>query len=173
MSSINNNNLEKNENSVHLNKDNIKSLKNIGSNDLVVFSGRAGKHFAEKVVEHFLSREDCPVPSLKLGEISIFDFQNGEPTVRLRTNVRKKEVHVFQSITLGARKNLTLDFFEVFLINDALKRAGAKSIINYWSFLPFQRQDRKTSGREPISARLIFDLLATSGGKYFNTGCHC
>jgi len=137
-------------------------------NDLVVIAGRAGKQFAQKVVKEFSKLKDCPVPDLTLGEVDIIDFPNGELSARLNVNLRKKAVHVFQSIILGKNRNIFKDFFEVFVINDALKRAGAQSIINYWSFLPFQRQDKKTKGREPISAKLIFDLLATSGGKYFN-----
>ena len=136
--------------------------------DLVMLSGRAGRDFAEKVAEEFCKLEDCPLPDLKPGKINIIDFPNGELTVRLETNVRKKEVHVFQSILLGKKRNIFRDFFEIFVINDTLKRAGAQSIINYWSFLPFQRQDRKSRGREPISAKLIFDLLYVSGGPYFN-----
>ncbi|HPZ09189.1 MAG TPA: ribose-phosphate pyrophosphokinase [Candidatus Eremiobacteraeota bacterium] len=136
--------------------------------DLVVIAGRAGKQFAQKVVKEFIKLKECPLPDLTLGEVDIIDFPNGELSVRLDINVRKKTVHVFQSIILGKNKNIFKDFFEIFIINDTLKRAGAQSIMNYWSFLPFQRQDRKTKGREPISAKLIFDLLSSSGGKYFN-----
>jgi len=136
--------------------------------DLVVIAGRGGKVFTTRVIKEFCSRENSPLTELEAGYIKIIDFPNGELTVRLNTNVRKKEVHVFQSIILGKNRNIFRDFFEVFIINDTLKRAGANSIVNYWSFLPFQRQDRKLRGREPISAKLIFDLLSTSGGKYFN-----
>ena len=88
-----------------------------------------------------------------------YDFANGEMYVRFAEPVRGADVFVLQCHTNPINKWV----MEQLLMIDALKRASAKSITVVAPFLGYSRQDKKHRGREPISCRLIFDLLKTAG----------
>jgi ribose-phosphate pyrophosphokinase len=93
----------------------------------------------------------------------IGNFPNGEITVKVGTNVADRSIDVV--VLFG--EDVNEDCMELFLVDDALKRAGADRINVYAPFLPYTRQDRKDEGRVPISAKLLMDLIETScrGGK--------
>ncbi|WP_309235682.1 ribose-phosphate diphosphokinase [Amycolatopsis sp. SID8362] len=86
-------------------------------------------------------------------------FANGEVFVRFGTSVRGSDVFVLQTPT----DPINTWLLESLIMLDALKRASAKRITVIWPFYPYGRQDKKHRGREPISARLVADLLATAG----------
>lgn len=86
-------------------------------------------------------------------------FANGELFVRFTRSVRGSDVFVVQ--TPADPVNTWL--MESLIMVDALKRASAKRITVIWPFYPYGRQDKKHRGREPISTRLVTDLLATAG----------
>jgi ribose-phosphate pyrophosphokinase len=118
--------------------------------DLVLVSGRAHPKLAEDVAD-------------KLG-ISVlstiaYDFANGEIYVHYKESVRGCDVFVLQSHTEPMNKWI----MEQLIMVDALKRASARSITVVCPFLGYSRQDKKHNGREPISARLIFDLFTAAG----------
>jgi ribose-phosphate pyrophosphokinase len=88
-----------------------------------------------------------------------YEFANGELFVRFKESVRGSDAFVVQSMTHGVNKWV----METLIMVDALKRGSAKRITVVLPFYPYARQDKKHRGREPISARLVADLLRTAG----------
>ncbi|BAU95325.1 ribose-phosphate pyrophosphokinase [Corynebacterium suranareeae] len=118
--------------------------------NLMLFSGRAHPELAEAVAKE-LEVEVTPMTAR--------DFANGEIYVRFEESVRGSDCFVLQSHTQPLNKWL----MEQLLMIDALKRGSAKRITAILPFYPYARQDKKHRGREPISARLIADLMLTAG----------
>ena len=121
-----------------------------GEKKLRLFSGRAHPQLAKEVAEH-LGTELVPTKA--------FDFANGEIYVRFMESARGADCFVMQSHTAPINQWV----MEQLIMIDALKRASARSITAILPFYGYARQDKKHLGREPISARLIADLLKTAG----------
>lgn len=117
---------------------------------LMLFSGRGFPELAEEIGE-VLGAPPTPTDA--------YEFANGEIFVRYRESVRGSDAFVVQSITHGVNKWL----METLIMVDALKRGSAKRITVVLPYYPYSRQDKKHRGREPISARLVADLLKTAG----------
>ncbi|MEU9006727.1 ribose-phosphate diphosphokinase, partial [Streptomyces sp. NPDC048551] len=117
---------------------------------LLLFSGRAHPELAEAVAAE-LGTTLVPTKAI--------DFANGEIYIRYHASVRGADCFVVQSHTAPINKSI----MEQLIMIDALKRASARSITVILPFYGYARQDRKHSGREPISARLVADLLKTAG----------
>ena len=117
---------------------------------LMLFSGRAHPELAEQVAKEL----DVPVTAQ-----TARDFANGEIFVRFDESVRGSDAFVLQSCPAP----LNTWLMEQLLMIDALKRGSAKRITAILPFYPYARQDKKHRGREPISARLVADLLKTAG----------
>ena len=118
--------------------------------NLMLFSGRAHPELAEQVAKEL----DVSVTAQ-----TARDFANGEIFVRFDESVRGCDAFVLQSHPAPLNKWL----MEQLLMIDALKRGSAKRITAILPFYPYARQDKKHRGREPISARLVADLLKTAG----------
>jgi ribose-phosphate pyrophosphokinase len=116
----------------------------------MLFSGRAHPELAEQVAKEL----DVPVTAQ-----TARDFANGEIFVRFDESVRGSDAFVLQSCPAP----LNTWLMEQLLMIDALKRGSAKRITAILPFYPYARQDKKHRGREPISARLVADLLKTAG----------
>ncbi|STC70067.1 ribose-phosphate pyrophosphokinase [Corynebacterium pilosum] len=114
------------------------------------FSGRAHPELAEAVAKE-LGTEVTPMTAT--------DFANGEIFVRFEESVRGADCFVMQSHCQPLNKWI----MEQLIMIDALKRGSAKRITAILPFYPYARQDKKHRGREPISARLIADLLTAAG----------
>jgi ribose-phosphate pyrophosphokinase len=91
--------------------------------------------------------------------VRLYDFANGEIMVRFLESVRGTDAFVLQSHTAPINHWI----MEHLIMVDALKRASAKRITVVMPFFGYARQDKKSAGREPISARLVADLFATAG----------
>jgi ribose-phosphate pyrophosphokinase len=117
---------------------------------LLLFSGRAHPELAEEVA-------GCL--GIKTTPTKIFDFANGEIFVRSLESVRGCDAFVLQSHTAPINQWI----MEQLIMVDALKRASARRITVVTPFFGYARQDKKSRGREPISARLMADLFATAG----------
>ncbi|WP_105974549.1 ribose-phosphate diphosphokinase [Streptomyces geranii] len=117
---------------------------------MMFFSGRAHPELAEEVAQQ-----------LGVGVVptKAFDFANGEIYVRYEESARGADCFVIQSHTAPINQWI----MEQLIMIDALKRASARSITVIVPFYGYARQDKKHRGREPISARLIADLMATAG----------
>jgi ribose-phosphate pyrophosphokinase len=86
-------------------------------------------------------------------------WKNGETRVKLEENVRGSDVFAIQSMSDPVNNHLV----ELLLIVDALRRASAARITAVIPYFAYAKQEKKTSGREPISAKLVANLLTTAG----------
>ena len=118
--------------------------------NLMLFSGRAHPELAEQVAKEL---------DIKVTPQTARDFANGEIFVRFEESVRGSDAFVLQSHPAPLNQWI----MEQLIMIDALKRGSAKRITAVLPFYPYARQDKKHRGREPISARLIADLLKTAG----------
>ncbi|MFD2079175.1 ribose-phosphate diphosphokinase [Actinopolymorpha cephalotaxi] len=118
--------------------------------NLMLFSGRAHPGLADEVAE-ILEVDLVPTTS--------YNFANGETYVRFEESVRGCDAFVIQSHPAPINEWI----MEQLIMVDALKRASAKRITVVTPFFGYARQDKKHRGREPISARLMADLLSTAG----------
>ncbi|ACK42064.1 MULTISPECIES: ribose-phosphate diphosphokinase [Dictyoglomus] len=122
----------------------------MGQRCLALYSGTSNRELAEEVAKYL---------GIELGEIEIRRFSDGEIYARIAKSVRGAEVYVIQS--LGSKVNEY--FMELLIIIDALKRASADEVTAVIPYYAYARQDRKTKSREPISAKLIANLLTVAG----------
>jgi ribose-phosphate pyrophosphokinase len=105
---------------------------------------------AEAIADHL----DCP-----LTDAEIKNFADNEIFVRINENVRGEDVFVIQSTSRPANDNL----LELLITIDALRRASADRITAVIPYFGYARQDRKTDGRTPISAKLVANLISAAG----------
>jgi ribose-phosphate pyrophosphokinase len=94
-----------------------------------------------------------------LGRAIVGTWRNGETRVKLEENVRGSDVFVIQSMSDPVNHHL----MELLLIVDSLRRASAARITAVIPYFGYAKQEKKTSGREPISAKLVANLLTTAG----------
>lgn len=106
-----------------------------------------------------LSKEIATDLGMRLGEVEVSRFASGEVYVRFQESVRGTDAFVLQSHCHPVNEMIMEQLFMI----DALKRASAKRINAVIPFYGYSRQDRKSLAREPISARLVMDLLAAAG----------
>ena len=126
------------------------SISAENSKSLMLFSGRAYPELTEEIGRHL-----GVAPTLT----DAYGFANGELFVRYEESVRGSDAFVVQSMTAPINEWM----METLIMVDALKRGSAKRITVVLPFYPYARQDKKHRGREPISARLMADLLRTAG----------
>ncbi|MEU4322835.1 ribose-phosphate diphosphokinase [Nocardia fluminea] len=118
--------------------------------NLMLFAGRSHPELAEQVAKEL---------DVDITPQTATDFANGEIFVRFEESVRGSDAFVLQSFPAPLNQWL----MEQLIMIDALKRGSAKRITAVLPFYPYARQDKKHRGREPISARLVADLLKTAG----------
>ena len=116
---------------------------------LKVFTGRAHPRLALDVAAHI---------GVPVGEMQIASFEDGETRIVIQENVRGVDAFIVQPTI---RPNETL--VELLIVVDALRRASARRVTAVVPYYGYGRQDRKTRGREPITAKLIANLLVTAG----------
>ena len=117
---------------------------------LMLFSGRANIPLAQEIAESL---------GVPLGEVELSTFANGEIYCRYRESIRGADVFIVQSHCAPINDHL----MEQLIMIDAAKRASAKRITAVCPFYGYARQDRKAEGREPITARLLADMLTVAG----------
>jgi ribose-phosphate pyrophosphokinase len=120
------------------------------SKRLRIFAGNANPELANEIAAHL---------GVKVGEAFVGHFNNGEIQVIVDESVRGKEVFIVQPTSFPVNENL----MELLIMVDAFKRASARHVTAVIPYYGYARQDRKTRGREPISAKLIANLLTTAG----------
>ncbi|WSC90569.1 ribose-phosphate diphosphokinase [Streptosporangium sp. NBC_01639] len=114
------------------------------------FSGRAHPELAEEVASHL---------GMDITPTTLRDFASGEIYARYPESVRGSDAFVIQSHT----EPINQWIMEQLIMVDALKRASAKRITVIMPFFGYARQDKKSRGREPITARLMADMFKTAG----------
>lgn len=120
----------------------------------LIFSGRNSQNLNEKICKYLNSKLNFDV----CGEINCENFSDGEIRIQIKNNVRGKDIFVIQSTNPPADNLL-----ELLVIIDALKRASAEKITVIIPYFGYARQDRKTQGREPITAKLMANVIETAG----------
>ena len=118
--------------------------------DFRLFAGRANPA---------LAREIARLLQVELGKITIGQFPNSETRVQIEESIRGTDSYIVQPTCEPANETL----MELLITIDAMKRASAKQITAIIPYFGYARQDHKTTGREPISAKLVANLLTTSG----------
>jgi ribose-phosphate pyrophosphokinase len=128
----------------------VTSITAANQKKLLLLSGRSHPELTDEIAA-CLGVEPTPT--------TLYDFANGEIFVRFLESVRGCDAFVLQSHTAPINHWI----MEQLIMVDALKRASAKRITVVAPFFGYARQDKKSRGREPISARLIADLFLTAG----------
>ena len=128
----------------------MAEVETVTSKRLLLAAGRSHPALAEAIAREL---------GVELAKLSAYDFANGEIFVRFEESVRGTDAFVLQSHTLPINKWI----MEQLLLIDALRRASARRISVIMPYYGYARQDKKHRGREPISARLMADLLKTAG----------
>jgi ribose-phosphate pyrophosphokinase len=117
---------------------------------LMVFSGRSHPELAGQIADHL---------GVELGEVELSTFANGETYCRYDESIRGADVFVVQTGCEPIDRNL----MELLFMIQAAKLASAKRITAVIPLFPYARQDRKAKPREPISGRLVADMLQLAG----------
>ena len=117
---------------------------------LMVFSGRSHPELAEKIADQL---------DVELGEVELRTFANGETYIRYCESIRGADVFVVQTGCHPVDQNV----MELLFMIQAAKLASAKRITAVIPWFPYSRQDRKAKPREPISSRLLADMLQMAG----------
>jgi len=128
---------------------NVRSSE-FSANDIVIFGGTAGVELAQK---------SCKYLDLAPGRVTISRFPDGETLVKIEEDVRGKDCFVVQSTCPPVNDNL----MELLIMIDCLRRASAKRITAVIPYYGYARQDRKSEGRTPITAKLVANMLNTAG----------
>ncbi|MDR3178848.1 MAG: ribose-phosphate pyrophosphokinase [Oscillospiraceae bacterium] len=119
-------------------------------NTLKIFSGNSNKSLAKKIAE---------LLNTSLGKSKVGTFSDGEISLSIDESVRAADCFIIQSTCAPVNDNV----MELLIMADALKRASASSVTAVIPYFGYARQDRKTNFRDPITARLIADLITVSG----------
>lgn len=125
-------------------------MSNYSNSNLKVFSLNSNRGLAEEIVKHL---------GVELGKSSVSRFSDGEIQINIEESIRGSEVFVIQSTSEPVNEHL----MELLIMIDALKRASAATINIVMPYYGYARQDRKARAREPITAKLVANLLETAG----------
>lgn len=120
------------------------------STEIKLFSGNSNRILAEAIAKNL---------NTNLASVEVGHFSDGETSVHLNESVRGRDVFIIQSTSAPVNENL----MELLVMIDAAKRASAGRITAVIPYFGYARQDRKAKPRDPISAKLVADLLVTAG----------
>lgn len=119
-------------------------------NNITVFALSSSQDLAKSIAEQL---------GTKVGKCDVHHFADGEILVEIGESVRGKDVFIVQSTSNPVTENL----MEILVLADALKRASAKEVTAIMPYFGYARQDRKAKPRQPITSRLVADLLTVAG----------
>ena len=117
---------------------------------LKIFSLDSNRPLAEKIAKHM---------GVPVGKVNVDHFSDGEIKINIEESVRGNDVYIIQSTSAPVNDNL----MELLIMVDALRRASAATINVVIPYYGYARQDRKARSREPITAKLVADMLQTDG----------
>ncbi|MFT4185150.1 MAG: ribose-phosphate pyrophosphokinase [Rhizobium sp.] len=115
-----------------------------------VFAGNSNRHLAEAI---------CNYLGVPLGKASVRRFADQEIFVEIQENVRGEDVFIVQSTSFPTNDHL----MELLIMIDAMRRSSARRITAVLPYFGYARQDRRASGRTPISAKLVANLITEAG----------
>jgi len=117
---------------------------------LKLYTGRSNPDLAERIATHL---------GMELGKIKITTFKNGEIYARYLESVRGCDVFLIQSVS----GNVNDALMELLIMTDAAKRASARTVTAVITHYGYSRQDKKSASREPITAKLVANMLTVAG----------
>ncbi len=120
------------------------------SDNITIFALSSSKQLAGKIADQL---------GVGLGDCVVHHFADGEILVEISESVRGKHVYIIQSTSAPVSENL----MELLIMTDALKRASAREITAVVPYYGYARQDRKAKPRQPITSKLVADMLTTAG----------
>ena len=128
----------------------VGNRMNFHGKDIKIFSANSNRQLAKQIAESL---------GLPLGKSEVTTFSDGEIAVSINESVRGSDVFVVQSTCEPVNDHL----MELLIMIDAFKRASAARITAVIPYMGYARQDRKAKARDPISAKLVADLITTAG----------
>ncbi len=129
--------------------------------NIKIFSCNANRELAEAIAKNLL---------LELGDAEVAQFSDGEISVKIDKTIRGADVYIIQSTSSPVNDNL----MELLIMIDAMKRASAGRITAVMPYYGYARQDRKARARDPISAKLVANLLTVAGAdRILTMDLHC
>ncbi len=129
--------------------------------NIKIFSCNGNKELAEKIAEEL---------GLHVCESEVSKFSDGEISIRLNEPVREADVYIIQPTSSPVNDNL----MELLIMIDAVKRASAGRINAVIPYYGYARQDRKARPRDPISAKLVADIITSAGAdRVLSMDLHC
>lgn len=123
---------------------------NLHGKDIKIFSGNSNRALAEEIAERI---------GLPVGKATVGKFSDGETSINIGEVVRGSDVFIIQSTCDPVNDNLV----ELLIMIDAMKRASAGRITAVIPYYGYARQDRKARARDPISAKLVANLITVAG----------
>lgn len=134
---------------------------NLHGKDIKIFTANSNPKVAAEIAQQL---------GLPLGESEVVTFSDGEISVSIKESVRGSDVFVVQSLSSPVNDNL----MELLIMMDAFKRASAGRITAVIPYLGYARQDRKAKARDPISAKLVADIITAAGAdRVLSMDLHC
>ena len=132
-----------------------------GRSNIKVFSCNSNPELAKAIAKDLF---------LSLGEAEVTKFSDGEVSVKINETVRGADVYIIQSTSQPVNDNL----MELLVMIDAMRRASAGRITAVIPYYGYARQDRKARARDPISAKLVANLLTVAGAdRILTMDLHC
>lgn len=129
--------------------------------DIKVFTCNAHPKLAKEIAQGL---------GVSLGKSEVLKFSDGEVSVKIDEKVRGTDVYIIQPTSTPANEHL----MELLIMIDAMKRASSGRITAVIPYYGYARQDRKTRARDPISAKLVADLIQTAGAdRVLTMDLHC
>jgi ribose-phosphate pyrophosphokinase len=122
----------------------------------LIFTGNANRPLAEEIARHL---------GVAMGRALVSTFKDGETQVDVGDSVREGDVFIIQPTCPPVNDNL----MEVLLMMDAMRRASAHRMTAVVPYYGYSRQEKRSTGREPISAKLVANLMATAGADHLLT----
>ncbi|CAA7599892.1 ribose-phosphate diphosphokinase [Acididesulfobacillus acetoxydans] len=122
----------------------------MSSKELKIFCGNANRDLAGEICEYL---------SVPLGESKVLRFQDGEISIAINESVRGADIFVVQPTCAPTNDNI----MELLIMIDALKRASARRITAVMPYYGYARQERKARARDPITAKLMANVITTAG----------
>ncbi len=133
---------------------------NVDTSKLCLMTGNANPDLAQKISDYI---------NVRLCDASVGRFNNGETEVMINESIRGKDIFIVQPTSHPVNENV----MDLLIMADACKRASAHSITAIVPYYAYARQDRKTRGREPISAKLVANLMVAAGiGRVLTVDLH-
>jgi len=134
----------------------MTEIEKVTTKRLALYSGRTHPDLAAEIAGHL---------GIPLGEPNVVQFANGEIKTRFAESIRGSDVFIVQSHYGIDGLSVNDSIMEQLIMIDAAYRASAKRITAVCPYYGYGRQDRKSEGREPITARLVADMFKAAGAK--------